>query len=300
MILKPPPLRPGDTIAVIAPAGPVNSAEIQPGMDLLTASGFEVVPGDHLYDHQDYLAGHDADRLADLHAMLRNQRVRAVICARGGYGIHRLLDRIDFRFFRKHPKILVGYSDITALLLSIHKKTGLVTFHGPMVKDLFKNGHRNLQALLDLISRGRTPSVDLAKAKVLKPGRAEGKLVGGNLSLITHLVGTRFMPDLKGAILFVEDKGEAPYRIDRMLTHLRLSGRLKGVSALLVGQFDDCGDPAQIDELFVDALGGQNIPIVSGLPFGHGEVNMALPIGLPATLDTGKLTLSLTEPAVAQ
>jgi muramoyltetrapeptide carboxypeptidase len=299
MILKPPALRRGDAIAVIAPAGPVTPSEIQPGIDLLTTSGFDVITGEHLYDREDYLAGRDEDRLADLHTMLRNKRVKAVICARGGYGIHRLLAGIHFRLFRKHPKILAGYSDITALHLAVHRKTGLVTFHGPMVKDLFKNDQRNLLALLDIISHGRAPSLDLHETKVLKPGRAGGRLVGGNLSLMIHLLGTRFMPDLNGAILFVEDTGEALYRIDRMLTHLRLSGRLKGISALLAGQFDECGEPARIDELLLDAVGNLDIPVVSGLPFGHGEVNMTLPVGLPAILDTADLTLSLTEPAVA-
>lgn len=299
MILKPPALRPGDTLAVIAPAGPVRPSEIQPGMDLLRACGFEVISGEHLCDEQDYLAGRDADRLADLHAVLRDKEVKAVFCARGGYGTHRLLEKIDFRLFRRHPKILVGYSDITALHLAVLKRTGLVTFHGPMVKDLLGNGQKNFQCLLDLISRGRTPSVDLRHARVLRRGRAEGPLVGGNLSLITHLLGTRFMPDLKGTILLVEETGEALYRIDRMLTHLRLSGRLKGVSALVAGRFEECGEPVRIDELLLQAVADLNIPVLSGLPFGHGEENMALPLGLPAALDTGRLVLSMSGPAVA-
>jgi len=300
VILKPAALKPGDTVAVIAPAGPVSPSEIQPGIDLLTVSGFHVLTGDHLHDRQDYLAGHDTDRLEDLHAVLRDKSVRAVLCARGGYGIHRLLGRVDFRLFRKNPKILVGYSDITALLLAVQKRTGLVTFHGPMLKDLSKSGKRNFRALLDLISHGLTPTLDLGKAELLNPGRAEGRLLGGNLSLMTHLVGTRFMPDLKGAILFVEDRGEPSYRIDRMLAHLRLSGVLKGISALLAGRFEDCGERDVIDQLLLDAVRDPGIPVVSGLPFGHGKENITLPMGLPAVLETGNLTLSLTEPAVAQ
>lgn len=298
-ILKPPPLKPGDTVAVIAPAGPVEPAEIRPGLDLLAASGFEVVEGDHLYDQRDYLAGRDEHRLADLHAALRNRGVKAVICARGGYGIHRLLGRIDFGLFRRRPKILVGYSDITSLHLAVHRKTGLITFHGPLVKDLLKNHQRNFRFLLDIISKGRTPSLDLQKARVLSPGRAEGSLVGGNLSMITHLLGTRFMPDLKGKIVFLEDTGEALYRIDRMLNHLRLSRRMKGISALMAGQFGDCGDAARIDDLLLEAVSGLDIPVVSGLPFGHGEANMTLPVGLPAVLNTRRRTLTLTEPAVS-
>jgi muramoyltetrapeptide carboxypeptidase len=297
--LKPPALKPGDTLAVIAPAGPVKPSEILPGLNLLKASGFEVVPGEHLFDQQGYLAGRDADRLADFHASLRDKEVKAVFCARGGYGTHRLLEKIDFRLLRRHPKILVGYSDITALHLAVRKRTGLVTFHGPMVKDLLRKGRNNLQSLLDLISRGRTPSVDLRRARVLRQGRAKGPLVGGNLSLITHLLGTRFMPDLKGAILLVEDTGEPLYRIDRMLAHLRLSGRLKGVSALLAGRFEECGEPDRIDELLLHAVADSDIPVMSGLPFGHGEENTALPMGLPSLLDTRKLVFSMTEPAVA-
>ncbi|MBN1103525.1 MAG: LD-carboxypeptidase [Deltaproteobacteria bacterium] len=300
MILKPAALKPGDTIAVIAPAGPVAPSELQPGIDLLTGSGFPVVTGDHLYDRQDYLAGSDTDRLEDLHGALRQKSVRAIFCARGGYGIHRLLGGIDYRLFRKNPKILVGYSDITALLLAVQKRTGLVTFHGPMVKDLMKGGKRNLRALLDLISRGLTPTLNLAKAEILNPGREEGKLLGGNLSLIAHLVGTRFMPDLKGAILFVEDRGEPLYRIDRMLAHLKLSGVLKGISALLAGRFEDCGEQERIDRLLLDAVGDLGVPVVSGLPFGHGEKNMPLPVGHLSVLDTGTRTLSFTEPAVVR
>jgi muramoyltetrapeptide carboxypeptidase len=300
MIFKPAPLKPGDAVAVIAPAGPVDPAEIQPGIELLLASGYEVITGEHLYDRRDYLAGPDEDRLADLHAVLRNPQVKAVLCARGGYGVHRLLDRIDFTLFRKHPKILVGYSDITALHLAVHRKTGLVTFHGPMVKDLLKNERRNFQTLLGVIARARTLSLDLPGAKVLRPGRAVGRLLGGNLSMITHLLGTGFMPDLKGAMLLVEDTGEVLYRIDRMLTHLRLSGRLKGISALVAGEFGECGDPDRIDELILDAVRDTNIPVLSRLPFGHGEANMTLPIGLPGVLDTRKLKLTLTEPAVAR
>ena len=299
MIVKPPRLKQGDAIGVIAPAGPVTPLEIQPGMELLRERGFVVIPAAHLYERQGYLAGEDALRLQDLHGMLRNEEVKAIFCARGGYGTLRLLKKIDFKLLRRRPKILAGYSDITALHLAAHKKTGLVAFHGPMVKDLTKNENRNLNSLLDLVCSDRPVSLNLSEGSVLKPGRAAGKLLGGNLSLICHLVGTPFMPDLKGAILFIEEKGEALYRVDRMLTHLRLSGLLKGLSGFLAGEFEDCGEISSVNDLLMDVLSDVNIPVVSGLPFGHGEVNISLPIGLQAVLDTETLTLSLPEPCVS-
>jgi muramoyltetrapeptide carboxypeptidase len=299
VIVKPPRLRQGDAIGVIAPAGPVTPAEVQPGIELLRSLGFEVVPAAHLYDRQEYLAGEDALRLQDLHEMLRNEDVRAIFCARGGYGTLRLLQRIDFKLFRRWPKILAGYSDITALHLAVHKKTGLVTFHGPMVKDLTKNGNQNLHSLLDLVGSDQPVSLNLSEGSVLKPGKAVGRLLGGNLSLVSHLAGTPFMPDLKGAILFIEEKGEALYRVDRMLTHLRLSGLLKGLSGLLAGEFEDCGEISSVNDLLMDVLSDVDIPVVSGIPFGHGEVNISLPIGLQAVLDTETLTLSLPESCVS-
>lgn len=298
MILKPPRLKRGDTISVIAPAGPVDPSEILPGMDRLQAMGFKVLPASHLYERKEYLAGDDAARLQDFHSAFKNREVNAVFCARGGYGTLRLLPGIRFAAIRRNPKILVGYSDVTSLLLSVYKKTGLVTFHGPTVREYSRNQGNNLEALIRLLSSDQRCSFDLNGALVLRQGRAEGRLIGGNLSLICHLAGTRHMPDPRGAILFLEDRGEPPYRIDRMLTHLKLCGFLKNLSGIIAGQFEDCGENFRVDELLLDAVAGLDIPVVSGFPIGHGEQNLTLPMGLPAVLDTKHMTLALTESPV--
>lgn len=292
MILKPLRLTPGDTIAVIAPAGPVIPSEILPAKERLEALGFHVVLGNSLYENRSYLAGSDQARLKDLLDAFRDTTVKAILCARGGYGALRLLPEIDLDLIRANPKILVGYSDITALLLCLSGRTGLVSFHGPMARDLLKNQGNNLQYLLGLLS-GTSPNGDQMRGvRVLKPGKCRGRLVGGNLSLLCHMAGTPYMPKWRQCVLFLEDKGEASYRIDRMLTHLRLSGFLKGIAGLAAGEFAECGEPLQIDELLLDAVGDLDIPVVSGFPFGHGEENLTLPLGMPAVLDTDRLTLT--------
>jgi muramoyltetrapeptide carboxypeptidase len=296
--LKPPKLQKGEAVGVIAPAGPVTPSEIQPGIKLLESFGYKVIVSPHLYQRQDYVAGDDETRLRDLNVMLENQDVKVIFCARGGYGTMRLLEKIDFDLVRRNPKIIVGYSDITALLLAIYKKTGLVTFHGTMIKELSKNRNRNLASFLDLVSSDKMGKADLANGIRLVPGKAEGTLLGGNLSLICHLVGTPFMPSLKKSILFVEEKEEPLYRIDRMMTHLRLSGQLKGLVGLIAGTFEGCGDISSINGVLRETVSDLQIPLVSGLPVGHGLENISLPIGVQASLDTEAMILSITESCV--
>lgn len=295
-IIKPPRLKPGDQIGVVSPAGPVSESELQAGLKILESSGFRVRLAPHVYSRQDYLAGNDEARLEDLHAMLQDQEIKAVFCARGGYGSLRLLAKMNFDLIRRNPKILLGYSDITALLLAIYKKTGLVTFHGAVVKELAKNRNRNFQSFLDLASSKNSLTLKLTKGMALIPGKAKGTLLGGNLSLICHLMGTPFMPSLKDVILFIEDKGEPPYRIDRMLTHLRLSGLLEDLSALIVGTLKGCGDISSLNQVLADSVSDLKIPVIRGLPVGHGRENHSLPIGVQAEIDTEGMTLSITEP----
>ncbi len=297
-ILKPPKLQKGQVVGIIAPAGPVTPAEIQPGIDLLESLGYKVVSSPHLYMREGYLAGDDATRLEALHSMLGNGDVKVIFCARGGYGTLRLLEKIDFNLIRMNPKIIVGYSDITALLLAIYKKTGLVTFHGTMVKELKRNRNRNLKSFLDLVLSEQLLNLNLGKGIPLVPGVAEGTLLGGNLSLICHLIGTPFMPSLKRAILFLEEKEEPLYRIDRMMTHLRLSGQLRGLAGLIAGKFKNCGDMRSINQILVDAVSDLHVPVMSGLPVGHGLENISLPMGVQASLDTERMSLSITESCV--
>lgn len=298
MTIRPPCLKQRDRIGVIAPAGPVERPEILPGIALLESLGFEVLESPHLYDRQGYLAGDDQSRLNDLHAMFRDEKIKAIFCARGGFGTLRIIDRIDFGLIRDNPKITVGYSDITALLLAIHKKSALITFHGPNLRDLGQNRNRNLEALLKLVCSGGSMNLDFPQGREIKGGRATGKLLGGNLSLICHLVGTPYMPSLRGALLFIEERGEPLYRIDRMLTHLKLSGLLGGCVGLMAGSFEKCGDAASIELLLKERLSDLDIPVVGGLQVGHGKENIPIPIGARATLDTGKMSLSIPKGCV--
>ena len=297
-LIKPPRLRPEDLIGIISPAGPVEESELQPDLELLESSGFRIHVAPHVYDRHDYLAGDDEARLSDLHAMFKDRKIKAIFCARGGYGTLRLLDKIDYDLIREHPKIIVGYSDITALLMAINKKTGLVTFHGPMVRGFSSLHSSSRKGLFKLISSDQPVSFNPIAGNYLISGRAKGPLMGGNLSLICYVVGTSFLPSLAGCILFIEDKGEPLYRIDRMLTHLSLAGQLKGIAGLIGGEFIDCRDPSAIDDLLNTAVSNLKIPLITGFPVGHGMTNLTLPLGIPAQLDTDSMTLSTLEPCV--
>ena len=297
-ILKPPRLLAGKTVGLIAPSGPVTQSELQPGIDFLTSQGYGVSLGAHLYQRQEYMAGSDDLRLQDLHAMFEDRDVEAIICARGGYGTLRLLDKIDYDVIRDNPKPFVGYSDITALLMALYQKTGLITFHGSMLKDSYEGKGQNLTSALDLVSATGSLRVSFEQGEILRSGQARGVLLGGNLSLISRLIGTPYLPSFKGALLFMEERGESPYRIDRMLTHLKLSGLLDEVGAIMGGDFTECGDMATIQELLLEAAGDLDIPVVTGMPVGHGAMNSAIPIGLVATFDTDTMMLATREMGV--
>jgi muramoyltetrapeptide carboxypeptidase len=296
-VIKPKRLRPGDLIGVVSPAGVINRTSLESGLDALKSFGFRVRLGPHLFKRHFYLAGTDQDRTADLYEMFQENDVAAVFCARGGYGSQRLLNKLDFGIIKRNPKILLGYSDITALLLAVHAKTGLVTFHGPTVREMTVKDQGNMSTLLQLLSAKKPPILKL-DGEVLFPGKATGRLLGGNLSLLCHLMGADYLPTFDGSILFLEEKGEKPYRIDRMLTHLMLTGQLNRLSGLVVGQFVECGNLADIKRLFINIASELKIPLTTGLMAGHGHVNNTLPIGVTAHLNTDDMTLSIVEECV--
>ncbi len=297
-IIKPPRLSKGDQIGIISPAGPVSEPDLLPGLEILKSAGFRVLLAPHVYDKKDYLAGEDNDRLKDLHAMLQDPETKAVLCARGGYGSLRLLEKVRYDLIKKTPKIIAGYSDITALLMAVHKKTGLITFHGPMVRGLANDENRNWKSLLHLVSSQDPLTITLNECHVLVPGKGSGVLIGGNLTLICHLLGTPFLPSFDKCILFIEDRGEPLYRLDRMLTHLALTGKLKGLAGLIAGQFEECGDNADVNSLLTKLATELGIPLVSGFPIGHGEKNLSLPLGMRALLNTETMTLTTEEACV--
>jgi muramoyltetrapeptide carboxypeptidase len=308
-------LMPGARIALVAPAGPLlEHDDLRRAEELVRAIGCEPLLGRHAGAHHGYLAGTDAERADDLNAALRNPDADAVWCIRGGYGITRILDQVDFAAFASHPKPVIGFSDITALLLALTQETGIPTFHGPVARHGLTSFSRThfervvmrpeAAGVLERLPQDESTLVPRDHRVVaLRTGIAEGRLVGGNLSLIQCLIGTRFMPDLSGAILFLEDVGEAVYRIDRMLSHLRLAGALEGVSGIVVGQFTDMqrrgADGAMgFDRVIAHYLEPLGVPLAMGFPIGHVDDQWTLPIGIRARLDAGAGALELLEPAV--
>lgn len=297
-LIKPPALKAGDRVGIISPAGPIRQSELSFGIAHLESAGFTVHLAPHVYDQKDYLAGDDLDRLADFREMFADPEIRAVFCTRGGYGTLRLLDRIDYDTIRRHPKILVGYSDITALMMALCKRSGLVTFHGPMMARLPSKPEHALTHLYEILAGRQPVTIHGEDGHALIGGRAAGPVVGGNLTLLCHLLGTPFFPPLDRAILLLEDRGEALYRLDRMLTHLTQAGQLSNLVGVVGGQFLDCGPMTAVNDLIETTFSKHHIPVVTGFPVGHGSENMTLPMGIRAELDTGQMTLSTLEPHV--
>jgi muramoyltetrapeptide carboxypeptidase len=303
---------------MVAPSAAPNEPErIRFAIDTIESLGFKVKPGAHLYDRDGYLAGSDAARAADLNAMFADDGVDAIWCVRGGYGASRILPALDYALMQRKPKALIGYSDITALHMAIHRHAGLVTFHGPVAFRAFTP--YSLGELKRVLWTGETPvrlggppPFERAEGRVdwenrvvtLVPGRARGRLLGGNLCLMSHLCGTPYFPDLRGAILFLEDVEEAYYRIDRMLTQLWLSGALAGVAGVAFGKFTNCNSSPfflqnrPLDDILAERCRALGVPAVSGIMVGHIEDQTTLPVGCLAELDADAGTLTLLEPGV--
>jgi len=308
-------LRVGDTVALIAPSSPPPGNAIDRSIALLEKRGFKVKLGRHARKRLGYLAGADKDRASDLMAAFADRDVKGIFCLRGGYGTARLLPLLDYGVIRRNPKVFVGFSDITSLHCAFLTKADLVTFHGPMVASyLIKKGYprfsseRLFDAVMDpslpaSICRGYTGKT----VEIVRVGKATGRLVGGNLSVLCGLIGTPFEPDFRRKILYIEELEEKPYRVDRMLTHLSNAGVFDKVVGVAVGVCIGCQDPVakrtkeyrqSLDDVLRDRLGSLHVPVVIGLPFGHGPMNATLPVGGMATLDGQKGDLIITQAAV--
>ena len=316
-LIKPRRLAPGQTIGIVSPASPPNELEkIRFSLDIIESLGFRVKPAPHLFERMGYLAGDDAARAADLNAFFADESVDAIFCERGGYGSSRLLPMLDYELIRANPKILMGYSDITSLLLGIYQKTRLVTFHGPIACQTytpytlaeFKKVLVDPQLPMLIgapppFERGEGRVEKLNRVTTLQPGKVQGRLMGGNLSLVSHLVGTPYFPDLSGAILFLEDVGEAVYSMDRMLTQLWLSGDLQKAAGVVFGKFTEHRPSEWIqnrlqEDVLAERVRALRLPAVSGLMIGHVEDQTIVPTGCLAELDAGAGTLRLLEEPV--
>lgn len=311
--LKPPPIEKGAGVALVVPAGHVADAVIQRTIKALKQDGFTPIPLIPEARPRGYLSADDNARVSTFNMALNDPRVDVVLCMRGGYGTPRILDAIDYEALRKNPKAIIGYSDITALLLAIRRQTGLVVFHGPMGKDLAlrSSGFTDFtEKHFWGILREENPRFARWGHLAGKPPRAviggvaEGVLTGGNLSLIAATMGTPYEIDTRGAILFIEDVNEKPFRIDRMLAQLRLAGKLNEVRGILLGSFQNCVAAAAsltLDQVFLDYFKDLGVPVLEGYPAGHGLADHAvLPLGVAVRLDADKGTLSLLESPVGR
>lgn len=316
MPIKPTRLNLGDIVGVVAPASaPANPKNIDAALRALARLGFKPKPATHLRGRWGFLAGLDQQRADDLMEMFQDPAVKAILCFRGGYGTARLLPLLDYAVIRKNPKILIGYSDITSLHCALLAKANLVSFHGPMLNsDFLKDNLPEFtrQSFLKTLMQPSAPgslALNYKKktVRVLSPGTASGPLVGGNISILCASLATPYQPPFKGAILFFEDLNEEPYRFDRMLTQLLNAGLLQKVAGIAVGINKNCTDSKAkkcqeyrqtLDDVLKERLSPLNIPIVTGLPFGHVRHNATLPVGVRALLDADKGELSIVEAAV--
>jgi len=313
--IKPKRLKKGDTVGLITPGSYIDDEALEKAVKNLEGEGFVVKLAENIRAKRGFNAGTDAQRLSDLHSMFADPQVDAVWCARGGYGCSRLLPKIDYQLIKRNPKVFIGYSDVTALHLAITNETGLVCFHGPVgASDFSEYTKEHFYKVLvepeepftislasENVEKGATD--DVFQTQTLRPGRATGELVGGNLSLLAALAGTPYSFDAKNKLVFIEDIGEKPYRIDRMLTQLRQACNLGEAAGIALGIFADCqpdeGDLSlSLIETLTDRLADLDVPVLYGLSFGHITHQCTLPVGIAATLDTEKRTLTVLEKAV--
>ena len=304
-LIRPKKLSQGDKVGVVAPAGPVDLQELEAGLKVVRGMGFQPVLGDHVKDRQHFLAGEDKDRAGDLMAMFENPEIKGIFCARGGYGANRILPLLDSRIIRKNPKVVVGSSDITLLLIYLIQKCGLVAFHGPMVSGSFgckpmKISKTQFRKMVTGVKEGGL--LTAPQAHVLQEGTARGRLVGGCLTLLCRSLKTPYEIQTGNGILLIEDVNEPAYRIDGMLWQLKTAGKFRGVKGMVFGEMVNCrfdeGQKGQLDDLIRDMLPKRSIPVLTHCPVGHGNEMWTLPLGVEATLDTPTRSLRLKSKGV--
>ncbi len=297
-IIKPARLSPGDIIGIAAPAGPFEIEKFERGLTAIKDMGFEVLLPDNLQQPERYLAGSDAWRASVLNDLFKAPEVKGIICARGGYGSIRILDRMDFDLFRHHPKIFLGFSDISALISSITTQSRLTAFHGPNVTTLGKASPQTKASFYEAVTSDQALDIRSQKTRVISPGIGTGIVSGGNLATLCHLVGTPYSPTYRGCLFVMEDIEEAPYKIDRMLFQMKMAGCFQGLSGVAIGSFQDCGRYEGICDIVKNIFADIQIPILGGFEIGHGDDNVTIPMGIRATLDTDQGALLYQESAL--
>jgi muramoyltetrapeptide carboxypeptidase len=280
--IKPKKINRGDLIGIISPASSTNdSTVIENGVRYIESLGYRTLVGKNVGKARGYLAGTDEERVEDIHQMFGNKKVKAIFCLRGGYGAFRLLDKIDYKLIQSNPKIFVGFSEITALQMAFLKKANLITFAGPMVASNFSNeiSHYTEDNFWQIITNCKIPKrMELRENQNFsspKTNESTGRLVGGNLSVFTALMGTNYLPDLKNKILFLEEIDEPPYKIDRMINQLRLNKVFKKLNGIIIGNFKDCVEPDKkkntltLEEIWTDYFSTMKLPVIHSFPHGH-------------------------------
>ena len=306
---KPRPLSHGDCIGILGPSSNAGDTDFSAAIAWLHKLGYRTKLAPSATASWGYFAGTDSQRASDINAMFADDEVQAILCLRGGYGAQRVLDRLDYAMIAGHPKLFIGYSDITALHTALGQRSGIVTIHGPMLTSFRQaaadyTAGQFTQGLTNRQAPGELRTVSGKALQTVVPGRAEGILIGGNLSLLAAMTGTAFAPDGRGAILFIEEVGEDTYRIDRMLQQLWQSGLLQQVNGIVYGEFCKCGEDADPGDFTLDevlAYYGRlaGVPVIKGLPAGHAPENMFLPLGVHAVLQAdadGAASLHIDEP----
>ncbi len=300
--IRPPRLRLGDTIGLVAPAGPCRDrAGLEKGIAILREMGFRVKFSPAIHEEADYLAGSDQNRAADFNSLWADEEVEAILALRGGYGSIRMLAGLDLALIRHSPKLLIGFSDIGVLLTALLKQCGLVTFHGPMAATLASSDQESRLAFFEMLTGEKPAAIAPAELEILSPGQASGVLLGGNLTTLVHLLATPYEISWRQAIVFLEDVNESAYRIDRLLTHLQEAGRLNEVAGIILGGFSPQpvakgGDTRLIWRRVLELTGGK-IPVWGNFPAGHGPANRILPLGVRVTMDSERGQLQFLEAA---
>lgn len=300
--LLPQKLVPGDNVGVVAPAGPVDLEILKKGLACLENMGFKPILGKHVLARHRFCAGADHDRAKDLMVMFADRKIKAIVCARGGYGVNRVIPFLDLKIIRKNPKILVGASDITLLLTYLNQKASLVTFHGPMVAGNFgrhpmPRSKKQFRRLLTGDELGK--KLTSPQARVLMPGKAKGQVIGGCLTLLCRSLRTPWEIQTRGKILLIEDVNEPPYRIDGMLWQLKTAGKFDGIKGIVFGEMVNCTVPKganwSMDDVLKDCLAGFSFPVVTNFPVGHGKEMWTVPFGVEAFLDADLKTLEFKD-----
>ncbi|RUR78773.1 LD-carboxypeptidase [Chlorogloeopsis fritschii PCC 9212] len=304
-IIKPPRLKVGDTVGLISPAGIIEPQDIEVAKKALLTLGLKVKLGVHILDSYGYLAGKDIDRATDVNAMFGDRSVKAIITMRGGWGCNRILPLINYSLIRSHPKIFMGYSDITSLLLAIYARSGLITFHGPVATSTWNEFSvdyvKRILFNAEVVTMTNTLTTEIGR-KIITPGKAKGKLVGGNLSVLSAMLGSSYLPSWQDSILFVEEIGEDIYRVDRMLTQLKNAGIFNQIVGFVFGKCTNCslGDQPSLTlaQVLKDHIQPLGIPAWYGSMIGHIKDKFTVPVGVDVEIDAENGTLRMLETAV--